>query len=362
MSSILKVDTIQDQAGNNIINENSNTITIGASGDTINIIGTLQNNGGALPGDITSVVAGTGLAGGGTSGAVELSIADNGVTLAKMASGTDGNIISYDASGNPVAIATGSDGQVLTSAGAGAQPAFETLPAGTTLSGSTNNTVATVTGANALIGEANLTFDGSTLGVAGAASITRSGGTPVIINRTSNFGELIKFRKDGSDIGKIDCTSAGIGIYLGGTAAANNLDDYEEGTWTLAVTGQGGDTGQVSRYTKIGNRVFIDANYECDTNVSATDESQPMQGLPFSAGTSTRALINIQFIKTSAVDGYGGAPTLTASSAVGVETYGSNFIIRPISTTSTNTSLYYRQNIFQQGTLIRLSGVYETTA
>jgi len=37
MSSILKVDTIQDQNGNNIINENANTITIGASGDTITI-------------------------------------------------------------------------------------------------------------------------------------------------------------------------------------------------------------------------------------------------------------------------------------------------------------------------------------
>jgi hypothetical protein len=42
-----------------------------------------------------------------------------------MAGGTDGNIISFDSSGNPVAIATGNDGQVLTSAGAGAQPAFE---------------------------------------------------------------------------------------------------------------------------------------------------------------------------------------------------------------------------------------------
>jgi hypothetical protein len=35
MTSILKVDTIQDQAGNNIINESSDTITIGASGDTV---------------------------------------------------------------------------------------------------------------------------------------------------------------------------------------------------------------------------------------------------------------------------------------------------------------------------------------
>ena len=53
---------------------------------------------------------------------------DNTVTLAKLASGIDGNLISYDTSGNPVAIATGNDGQVLTSAGAGAVPTFETLP------------------------------------------------------------------------------------------------------------------------------------------------------------------------------------------------------------------------------------------
>ena len=38
--------------------------------------------------------------------------------------------------------------------------------------GSTNNTITTVTGANALQGEANLTFDGSTLAVTGAATIS----------------------------------------------------------------------------------------------------------------------------------------------------------------------------------------------
>ena len=37
MASILKVDTIQDQSGNNIINENADTIPIGASGDTITV-------------------------------------------------------------------------------------------------------------------------------------------------------------------------------------------------------------------------------------------------------------------------------------------------------------------------------------
>ena len=53
MTSILKADTIQDTDGNNIINESGNTITIGASGDTTNIIGTLQNNGAAVGGTNT---------------------------------------------------------------------------------------------------------------------------------------------------------------------------------------------------------------------------------------------------------------------------------------------------------------------
>tara|TARA_A100001201_G_scaffold97943_1_gene84476 strand:- start:29 stop:634 length:606 start_codon:yes stop_codon:yes gene_type:complete len=44
MTSILKVDTIQDADGNNIINESSNTITIGASGDTLQASSGTTNN------------------------------------------------------------------------------------------------------------------------------------------------------------------------------------------------------------------------------------------------------------------------------------------------------------------------------
>ena len=57
-------------------------------------------------------------------------IADDAVTLAKQAGGTDGQIITYDASGNPSAVGPGTDGQVLTSTGAGSPPAFETPAAG----------------------------------------------------------------------------------------------------------------------------------------------------------------------------------------------------------------------------------------
>ena len=35
MTSTIKVNNVQNQCGQNIINENSNTITLGASGDTI---------------------------------------------------------------------------------------------------------------------------------------------------------------------------------------------------------------------------------------------------------------------------------------------------------------------------------------
>ena len=37
MTSTIKVDNIQNQCGANIINESSNTITIGASGDTVSL-------------------------------------------------------------------------------------------------------------------------------------------------------------------------------------------------------------------------------------------------------------------------------------------------------------------------------------
>tara|TARA_R100000988_G_scaffold99859_1_gene69569 strand:+ start:510 stop:2372 length:1863 start_codon:yes stop_codon:yes gene_type:complete len=96
-------------------------------------------------------------------------IADDAVTLAKMASGTDGNLITYDTSGNPAAVATGSSGQVLTSAGAGAVPSFQTIAAAaiTSTANGANNRVATYSDADSLNGEANMTFDGSTLTVTG---------------------------------------------------------------------------------------------------------------------------------------------------------------------------------------------------
>jgi hypothetical protein len=80
-----------------------------------------------------------------TIGSVQ-AVADNGITLAKLAHGTDGNLITYDTAGAPAAVATGNDGQVLTSAGAGAPPAFEAIPAVTAGAISELTTQATTSG------------------------------------------------------------------------------------------------------------------------------------------------------------------------------------------------------------------------
>jgi len=68
------------------------------------------------------------------------------------------------------------------------------ISAGTSLSGSTNNTVTTVTGANAIQGEANLTFDGDTL-----------------LLKSSTDGRRVSFAGDGtSHYMKYDNTLGGI--------------------------------------------------------------------------------------------------------------------------------------------------------
>jgi hypothetical protein len=54
----------------------------------------------------------------------EAKMADDAISLAELKAGTDGQIISWDASGNPVAIAVGTSGHFLKSQGAGSQPVF----------------------------------------------------------------------------------------------------------------------------------------------------------------------------------------------------------------------------------------------
>ena len=80
---------------------------------------------------------------------VEATIADGEVTLPKLATGTAGNLITYNASGNPEAVVTGTAGQILTSNGAGLPPTMQTLGAGVVVQRaySSSSTLTTVSSA-----------------------------------------------------------------------------------------------------------------------------------------------------------------------------------------------------------------------
>jgi rhodanese-related sulfurtransferase len=73
------------------------------------------------------------------------------------------------------------------------------------------------------------------------------------------------------------------GVYLGGTGAANKLDDYEEGTWTPSfVQAPAGTVSSLAgQYVKVGKLVTVYCQV-AGSSLNATDYVR-LQGLPFSA-------------------------------------------------------------------------------
>ena len=74
------------------------------------------------------------------------------------------------------------------------------------------------------------------------------------------------------------------GVYLGGTGAANHLDDYEEGTFTPTVTTAGGTVtynAQQGTYVKVGNVVHIWVRVVANNTTSSVLVN--LENLPFTA-------------------------------------------------------------------------------
>ena len=180
---------------------------------------------------------------------------------------------------------------------------------------------------------------------------TQSASYPLLLNRLTSDGDIAQFRKDNTTVGSIGSRSAtssylelapnyaGLtgsstgggallpfrsgaivnaaidlgysggkfkdaylsgGVYLGGTGAANKLDDYEEGTWTPVISDAttGGNLGTTSgvsgydrSYTKIGSLV----NVRCRIiNMNTTGMGLGniyIQGLPFQANGEARGVV-----------------------------------------------------------------------
>jgi hypothetical protein len=175
-------------------------------------------------------------------------------------------------------------------------------------------------------------FNGSSL------ILTRDSDEPLNVNRLSNNGALVNFYKDGgTPVGSIGSeggdsvyfqggTTGGAGLlfhggaekilpvqnsasidatidlgqdsrrfkdlylsggaYLGGTAAANKLDDYEEGTWTPVLDDGAGNTtswagGVEGYYTKVGNMVTAWFKFSSSSTAVTNRTYTRVTGLPF---------------------------------------------------------------------------------
>jgi len=184
------------------------------------------------------------------------------------------------------------------------------ISAGTALSGSTDNTVTTVTGANAITGEANLKFDGgSTLTIVDTELAEASDNFSINIQSGNNDfyvksggTTFAAFKGSAKDLqltsGNLVIGTSGKGIDFSatsdgsGTSSSELLDDYEEGTFTpsLQMDGGGANLGyaiQLGRYTKIGNNVHIEIDIKLNAiNNNGSGSYVKVLGFPYTAATT----------------------------------------------------------------------------
>ena len=88
------------------------------------------------------------------------------------------------------------------------------------------------------------------------------------------------------------------GAYIGGTASANYLDDYEEGTWTpnpygSTTAGTYHNYARAGRYIKVGDMVYI-SGYIYGTISGAAGEAR-VGGLPFQKDSNDQGLATVQW-------------------------------------------------------------------
>ena len=184
---------------------------------------------------------------------------------------------------------------------------------------------------NVLVGKTAIALAtvGGELRADGQITGTKSGGSPLILNRTTSDGEIAQFYKDATKVGSIYNGGSNLGIdssgglllvddiitptsgadntkdigrssarwkdlylggniYIGGTGSANALDDFEEGTWTPTLTFANSASGSLNYtqrqgiYTKVGRLVHIQVFVAWNANnFTASSGAFELQGLPF---------------------------------------------------------------------------------
>jgi hypothetical protein len=148
------------------------------------------------------------------------------------------------------------------------------------------------------------------------------------------------------------------GVYLGGTGAANKLDDYEEGTFTAYIVDINGSPqsgysygSQGGSYTKIGNIVSV--RIVLGTNVSVSNGDSVYFNLPFA-------------VSNADMSAYGAVAPLTRFVNFGTDQYPVVEVTRGTSRmafmkcTSNNTTTLMTNNDLGTTMNLNVSIVYQT--
>jgi hypothetical protein len=156
----------------------------------------------------------------------------------------------------------------------------------------------------------------------------------------------------GTSTGRFRNGYFGGGVYLGGTVAANKLDDYEEGTFNFTMAGyySNPSTTQLipANYVKIGNTVNFIA-YKAGVNNTGAGGNMYFTGLPF-------ATIGRYPVGGIQLDYLGTYPSNSAPF-----THISGTIVYAMRHVSNGSSAAVFHNVYTNGS-VYLSGTYQTNA
>ena len=205
-----------------------------------------------------------------------------------------------------------------------------------------------------VLGDTVSKADGGTFGK--PLGIDSSGATALTLDRASSEGTVVDLQKDGTTFGTLGVdgsdlvidgpsghtglrmTTSGLlprqnsaiidntidlgsgayryndlylggNLYIGGTGSANALDDYEEGTFTPTIDGEGAASitcsSVIGQYTKVGRMVNCGITYTVNAvSGGASNLAVDIGGLPFTTNASANVAATIRSQNlASAVEG-----------------------------------------------------------